>query len=460
MFLACIIFFVFSHLYAFPEHMHFAADEARDAGVVYGLLEGEILLQGPSMSIGGFYLNPFFYYTIAPFFALFNGHPAGGAIAVLIAHVCMLFILYTFLMTHFSKNVGNGMALFYAFSYWIGVYSSWAWNPHFMPLISALSIILLFKLCFEQGDKRFARLSVALGVVLGLGMGFHAQTVLIVGFAVLVAAVLTEKPTWFFLKRFVAGFMVFQVPVVAQEMLTRGDGLRSAYHWIVQQEDTVRFSERIVSGFSDFFILLERIVLPDIGTPFVGFLLFLPAGIVVMRKQMHVDLFPKTKRGTLLWLLCGFVCVHLASFFIIGGQKYLHFIAALFPVVAILFGILFDALRRMERIFSFFAVGLCVVFVLINTSWWHYRHYAYKNAIKQESFDVPYTDLDAVVRAYSHCDFSHAEFSPGAKAYGPAIQAVSGRVSGSAQNTGCNIYVGLKEEVDGANFGRLSVLEK
>ena len=62
-----LLFSAFLRLYKIEDYMTFLGDQGRDVLIVYNILHGHLTLLGPTSSVGGFFLGPFYYYFMAPF---------------------------------------------------------------------------------------------------------------------------------------------------------------------------------------------------------------------------------------------------------------------------------------------------------------------------------------------------------------------------------------------------------
>ena len=141
----------FLRFYKLTSYMEFLGDQGRDVYIVRKFLTNfDLMFIGPQTSIGNMYLGPFYYYLMAPFLLLFNFHPVGPAIMIV-----LFSLLTTYLIFHvYIKLFGNKIfallsSLLYAISPVAVKYSNFSWNPNIMPFFSLsffyLSYLTLFK---------------------------------------------------------------------------------------------------------------------------------------------------------------------------------------------------------------------------------------------------------------------------------------------------------------------------
>jgi 4-amino-4-deoxy-L-arabinose transferase-like glycosyltransferase len=131
----------FLRLWNFPNTLEFLGDQGRDAMVVARLIQHhDAILLGPVTSTGNMYLGPLYYYFMAPFLWLSHLNPIGPAYAV-----AVLSILTVFLMYRLGKElVGERAAVIAAagmtFSATVVTLARFSWNPNPAPLFGLLLI--------------------------------------------------------------------------------------------------------------------------------------------------------------------------------------------------------------------------------------------------------------------------------------------------------------------------------
>jgi 4-amino-4-deoxy-L-arabinose transferase-like glycosyltransferase len=66
---------LFLRIYKINTNLIFVYDQGRDALIIRDILKGKLTLIGPTTGIPGFFLGPFYYYLITPFYWLGKGNP-------------------------------------------------------------------------------------------------------------------------------------------------------------------------------------------------------------------------------------------------------------------------------------------------------------------------------------------------------------------------------------------------
>lgn len=198
----------FLRLYGIFDTYQFLGDQGRDAIVMSEMLKGKRLqLAGPTMSVGGFHLGPFFYYFTAPSLYLSQFDPIGPVLFQ--AGIGILTVLTLFLVVYRFSNAATALlaATFAAVDPTLTQFSRFSWNPNSVPFFTTLYLF-----CFLQ--YRSTRKSMWLyfcAVTLFVLGQLHYVTLL------LVAPVLIQW--WLFSKKkkemHVTQLVIFFLPVVA-----------------------------------------------------------------------------------------------------------------------------------------------------------------------------------------------------------------------------------------------------
>ena len=174
--LPLLVLFFFALVFSFYKLDNFYQlnyDQERDYQAVQKTLSGDLTLIGPqAVSTAGFYLAPWYYYLLVPFFLLFDGHPLYAAFLTGLVHLLTIFALYLFLKKQIKHEyIALATSLLYA-----STLRRTAWNVMFIPLLFILFLSLLFR--SRQTPKSF----VMLIFLVSLGIHFHFQFVLLVPF--------------------------------------------------------------------------------------------------------------------------------------------------------------------------------------------------------------------------------------------------------------------------------------
>ena len=171
--LAVLTIFLFLRFYQLPQRTIFNWDQERDAFEVQKILSGDPSLIGPRvLGPQGFFLGPYFYYLLAPFYFLTGGHPQ--AIVYFLIVLNLVFFLAAYLIV--KKIWGEKTALIFLFLWTINpaAIETVVWNPALIPLM----IILIWFTLFQKSYFW-------LGLSLSLAINFHFQAVFLAPFILL-----------------------------------------------------------------------------------------------------------------------------------------------------------------------------------------------------------------------------------------------------------------------------------
>ena len=159
----------FLRLYRIADYMTFLGDEGRDVIVVRNLLvHADPILIGPGSSVGNIYLGPLYYYMMAPALLLAGFSPIGPAVMVALFGIATIFFLWYVIRAWFPnyKAGALALALLYAISPTVIIFSRSSWNPNIMPFFSLLAIWSLWKIHYDRGYKWLTVLGVSFALVL------------------------------------------------------------------------------------------------------------------------------------------------------------------------------------------------------------------------------------------------------------------------------------------------------
>jgi hypothetical protein len=165
------LIFLFFRVWLLPQTISFGWDQERDAQIVEKIVKFTgIPLIGPRVvGDNGFYLGPYFFYLLAPFYFLTSLHPY--AIIYFVVFISLLFFIISFLCLRkvYDFKTATIFLLIWALLPAAIYQDKIAWNPVLIPL--SFSIIILFLLKFQFKSKYF----LILGLVLGLIFHIHFQ---------------------------------------------------------------------------------------------------------------------------------------------------------------------------------------------------------------------------------------------------------------------------------------------
>lgn len=172
--LAIVVFilFLFFRSYNIPGRIGFGWDQERDALTATNILSGKLTLLGPRVQgPSGFFLPPYFFYLLAPFYALGNLSPYSMVGFIIFWSVLFFAISYLVISNIFDKKTALFFLALWAVNPLAISIDAIAWNPVVIPLLFII-LIYLIHLYFENKKTRYLFLS---AITFGLGISFHLQ---------------------------------------------------------------------------------------------------------------------------------------------------------------------------------------------------------------------------------------------------------------------------------------------
>lgn len=331
-----------------------------------------------------------------------------------------------------------------------------------VPLVAVVVIASLHFLVHEKNIQRIKWLAGALGLFLGVGLSFHAQSIWLVVLSFLVVYFFVDRHRRQIFQRVLFMYVIMQAPLIYFELTTGGEGLKKIVAWLLETREVVPLGQRIGDAVVDFFALSERIIWVPLSVQFLGFLFFVPILIVVARKKIDVSFTPKTRIGVLVWMLCVAALLHFASFVFISEEKYLHFIEALFPVAAIFFGLLIHELMSMEKQIKIFTAMLVLAFIVANGFALFGSVQSRLQSAPRDEFDVSLKDIEGVVAEIGRCDSEYVRIESEVAGYEKTFEYMLGLngIEVRGLDSSCSFVVKKSSGDEKNSFGRLSVFKK
>lgn len=164
--------FVFFRTYNLTGRIGFGWDQERDANAAASILSGDLTLLGPRVQgPAGFFLPPYFFYLIAPFYKISNLSPFAMNLFISFSALSTFIAGFFILSKVFSKNLALIFLAIWAVNPLAISIDTIAWNPIVVPSLF-LILIYLIDVFFEKNKLSYL---FYLGLVFGLGISFHLQ---------------------------------------------------------------------------------------------------------------------------------------------------------------------------------------------------------------------------------------------------------------------------------------------
>ncbi len=168
--------FLFFRSYNLPGRVGFGWDQERDAVAAANILAGKLTLLGPRVQgLAGFFLPPYFFYIIAPFYKLFALSPYATTGFIVFWAILSFTVSYFVISKIFDKKTALFFLALWAVNPLSVSIDSIAWNPVVIPLLFILLIYLIY-LYFKDQKVKYLLL---IGLIFGLGASFHLQFIFI-----------------------------------------------------------------------------------------------------------------------------------------------------------------------------------------------------------------------------------------------------------------------------------------
>ncbi len=179
----------FLRFYRLSDLLGFWYDQGRDALVIWDMVyNGKFTLIGPMMGFTGIFRGAWYYYLIAPLYALGHGNPIFASFFLIATTIVALYLLYKLGKEIGGEKTGLTAILIASVSMYIIGASRWLSDPTPTLLISVLLVWMLFK--YSEGKKWTLPLS---GFLAGMAMQFSAAAEVFYIPAIILVVVLLRK---------------------------------------------------------------------------------------------------------------------------------------------------------------------------------------------------------------------------------------------------------------------------
>ncbi len=368
----------FLRFYNLQGTVQFLGDQGRDALIVHRLLiDRDPVFIGPVTSVGNMYLGPAYYYFMLPFYALTYPSPMGPVYAVAFIGTLTIPALY-FLG---KELVGNKAALFattlFTFTWVVIQNTRFSWNPNPAPLVSLIMIWATYR-AWTKDPRYWLLVSAMFSVLIQL----HYLTLLSLGGAGIVWLIsLYEQfrlPTkkrqikTFFIATIVSLciFALSLTPLALFDLKHNFLNSRAFAAMITGDGDQVRGARNIFAILREtegrsFHILFETLGSTTrwLNKIMLGVVLSVLAYCGV---RMHRRDFGRGEVVVAIWLVVGIIGT---SFY--SSSVFDHYIAYLFPITALTFGIVMAILWK-TWMSKPFALVVLAGFLILNVKRYHY----------------------------------------------------------------------------------------
>jgi len=166
LFLAILIWGLYLQINNLENKYSFNWDQETDAYKVMAMVEErKPTLIGPRViSDAGFFLGPYHYYFLLPFYLIFRGNPIAGAVAAIVVSVLNMIIVFMV-----SRKMFDTKTAFMASFLVANIVTVTSWNVMYASGLSVILFYLFFKLLREGKYLNWG------AFLLGLSINIHAS---------------------------------------------------------------------------------------------------------------------------------------------------------------------------------------------------------------------------------------------------------------------------------------------
>lgn len=359
-----ILVAVLLRFYNLEGSLQFQGDQGRDAIIVADIfrLKDPVFI-GPVTSVGNMYLGPLYYYFMLPFLWLSYPSPMGPVYAVAILGSVTVFLVYYLGKKLIGENGALIASFFYAFSSTVIQNTRFSWNPNPAPLISILMIYFSY-LAWKKDYKYWVWVSVCFSILIQL----HYLTLLTLPAAGIVW-LLSLKDSWgknaqektknlwqklapLMIPSFLAlGVFLFSLtPLILFDLKHEANNFK-AFQSLVKSEDNFKYTPQVslFTKLTETFkenegrgmhILFETMIGKNrpLNKTLLYFVIIFITGLVLIKNKQQKDLAALTV--VLIYLVVGIIGTSLYEHTIFD-----HYIAYLFPVTALIYGLVISHLK-------------------------------------------------------------------------------------------------------------------
>lgn len=212
-----IIIYLFFRLFDLESTLNFSSEQGKFLDKTRQIyLSKQIVLIGPPTSIKlkdsrEFYQGPLTYYLLLPVIAL-GGDPIYGSYELIFLNLIGLILLFKTLEKIFNTKVAFLSGLIWATYPDLVTYTTFIWNPNFLPFFSSVTLFLLEK----AKNNKSQTITLLIGIVLGLALQLHYQVFVLI--FIVLGFFLYKKENFYSFISLIAGICIGFFPILIFEV--------------------------------------------------------------------------------------------------------------------------------------------------------------------------------------------------------------------------------------------------
>lgn len=370
--------------YRFHDWLRFNGDQARDAALISGVIEGKwsLPLLGPRAGGTEFKLGPAFYYMEYLSAKIFGNYPDKMAYPDLFFSILSIPLLFFLLRKYFNDKISLSLASIYAVSFFAIRYSRFAWNPNSTPFYSMFFMYSLLEIFRNSDKKKKILFSVLAGVAIGIGSQLH--TFLLFGLpAILViffAIYWKKNPEA--LRNIAIIFivaLVLNVPQIISEFKTKGENIKQLFLGtaLVEQKSSKTLFQKVTNdaacySVANMYILSFlgdsdncKIYNKKVPLPLAhagSAMAFTFGGLILLIHYLRQEIDPNKKRFLVIFL------IHIATIFLlmipVASEISMRYFLILIFMPFIFLGLWAKFIQEKLKIYGFSLIAILLVFLL------------------------------------------------------------------------------------------------
>ncbi len=369
--LAAIIVGSFFRLWNFPNTLQFLGDQGRDALVALHIFKDHhFVLIGPVTSTGNMYLGPLYYYFMVPFLYLSYPSPLGPAYAIAALSIATIVLIYYLGKELIGERSAVIASVAFACSAAAVTYARFSWNPNPAPFVSIILIWASYR-ALVKNPWYFVLVSVCISILIQL----HYVTLLTIPAAGIIWLMTlwniahTPQKKWkvFFFSTIISVllFLSSLTPLVLFDLRHQFLNLHALQSFLSQNQGNLTHttnSLKIIQVAKETDGRSRQVLFePFIGKHFhlnqVLLAIFLLSFIILALPN-------KQKTNTGIQVIAVYFFVSIAGLAFYESTIFDHYIAYLFPITMMVYGILMDRLLQHK-----FGVGVAACISLGYLGW-------------------------------------------------------------------------------------------
>ncbi|MFO7807031.1 MAG: glycosyltransferase family 39 protein [Candidatus Moraniibacteriota bacterium] len=211
--------------YSFSDWLHFQLDQSRDAALLsYANENGteNLPLLGPRAGGSFLRLGPIFYYFEFISAKIFGFSPASLAYVSLFFGTLTIPVFYFFVRNYFKQKFSLALTVLIAASFYMVMYSRFAWNPNPLPFFGILTFLATLK-TIDSENKNKGLWLIILAISLAIAGQLHFLA--FVGFPTAVFLIFVIKRPRIKLRYWIFAFLAIGLlysPAIINDVMTGG----------------------------------------------------------------------------------------------------------------------------------------------------------------------------------------------------------------------------------------------